>query len=312
MSSSASVMQLPPDVLDWLRKVFLTCNERVSLKLSDAPHTHEESLDMTFVESFSHHESPVTLPSGWTMRFETHFIGGRRHWAKWEIADIGLLVMLRAGGKQRITKVALLQSKRLYPNEIEFDEKDYEEYMMGFRRLFEQDVEWEEMIKPRAFTFDDSSKYKALLVEDEQYKAIKGYEDEHKMPVYYLLYNPAQIPLTVHVPRMTVGQKTLICDVGCRVAPAKNVRNTLSNSASGSSPTYKELHAIVPTTTLTYSENWRLEDFAVDLLLSCQTGLIARSPDDYGLRQIFYRRSGPIGTAIAITVDGPEDFNYQT
>lgn len=77
------------DVLDWLRNAFLSCNERITFKLSGSPNTCEESLDLTFVESFSHHESPVTLPSGWTFRVETHFIGGMRHWRDlWEIADI--------------------------------------------------------------------------------------------------------------------------------------------------------------------------------------------------------------------------------
>lgn len=310
MNSPQPAINLPSDVIDWLRTVFVTCNERITFKLSNAPNSHEESLDLTFVESFSHHEAPVSLPSGWTMRFETHFIGGRQHWDKWEIADIGLLVMLRAGGQQRLTKVALLQSKRLYPNEVAFEENEHYEYMIGFRRLFEQDNEWADVVKPRIFSFDGTSRYRALFVNDDQYKAISGYESQHKMPVYYLLYNPAQIPMKIQSP--LAGQKQKFpCDVGCRVLPAENLRTALSSLSDGSSPTYNDLYAAVPKTTLTYPENWRLEDFAVDLLLSCQTGLVAKSPDDYGLRQIFYRQTGPIAAAIGITVDAPKGFRFR-
>ena len=304
-----SAMQLPPDVLDWLRAVFSSCNERIAFKLSDAPNTHEESLDLTFIETFSHHESPVTLPSGWTLRFETHFIGGMRHWReRWEIADIGLLVMLRIAGRGLVSKVALLQSKRLYPDEIDFDGNAHFEYMIGFRRLFEQDSEWAEVVKPRALNFDEDSKYKAFFVEDPQYKAIKDYEESKGMPVYYLFYNPAELPWAVQLPLTHGRKKASVCKIGCRVVPASNVRSALSGAKEGASPTYKELHAAVPQTSLSYPENWRLEDFAVDLLLSCQTGRIARDPDDYGLRQVFYRRSGPIWSAVAITVDAPEGF----
>jgi hypothetical protein len=49
----------------------------------------------------------------------------------------------------------------------------------------------------------------------------------------------------------------------------------------------------------------------VDQLLSCQTGLVALSPDDYGLRQIFYRPTGPIAAAISITVDAHEGFKFR-
>jgi hypothetical protein len=72
---------------------------------------------------------PRTLTSGWTVRIATHYLGGGRHYGewngwerRWEVADIGVLVMFREAGKLRRTKVALLQSKRLYPDEQEFEE----------------------------------------------------------------------------------------------------------------------------------------------------------------------------------------------
>lgn len=304
-------MQLPNDVLNWLRTVFIDCNERVTFKLTEAPTTHEESLDMTFIESFSHHEAPVKLPSGWAMRFETHFLGGRKHWDRWEIADIGLLVMLRTAGKLQFTKVALLQSKRLYPNEVDFSEPDDYTYRIGFRRLFRQDNEWADILKPRLFNFDQDSKYKALFVGDNQYKAIREYEKRLKMPVYYLLYNPAKLPSQTTLPLQTNRTKPTVCEIGCRIASAEHVQNALANEPDGITPSYQKIHACVPKTSLKYRENWRLEDFAVDLLLSCQVGKIANTPKDFNLEEIFYRRSGPISSAISITVDAPEGYQFR-
>ncbi len=53
------------------------------------------------------------------------------------------------------------------------------------------------------------------------------------------------------------------------------------------------------------SSGWRLEHFVVNLLLECETGYIANSPDDNGLNYVFNRRTGPISAALAITLDAP-------
>jgi hypothetical protein len=79
------------------------------------PNAPEESLDLTWIEHMSRFSSPVTLDSGWLVKIETHYLGRMRHFRRWEIADIGRLVHLRLGEKGRTSKVALLQSKRLYP-----------------------------------------------------------------------------------------------------------------------------------------------------------------------------------------------------
>jgi hypothetical protein len=122
---------IPHDVRGWVRQAFADCNARVAKTISDTPTTHEVALDMTFI-----HPAlcwigrvPRTLTSGWTVRIATHYLGGGRHYGewngwerRWEVADIGVLVMFREAGKLRRTKVALLQSKRLYPDEQEFEE----------------------------------------------------------------------------------------------------------------------------------------------------------------------------------------------
>ena len=41
--------------------------------------------------------SPAVVAPDWSVRIDTHFLGGRRHFRSWEIADIGVLVYLRDG-----------------------------------------------------------------------------------------------------------------------------------------------------------------------------------------------------------------------
>ena len=81
--------------------------------------------------------------SDWTVEISTHYLGGGRHWAdwpewprKWEIADIGFLVQFRQDGKLIRSKVALLQSKRLYADELDLDDDIPYDFMVGFGRLF--------------------------------------------------------------------------------------------------------------------------------------------------------------------------------
>ena len=64
------------DVTEWIRKVFRECNERITEKLSNNPNLPEESLDLTWIEHLSQYASPVTLSSLWTIKIETHYLGG--------------------------------------------------------------------------------------------------------------------------------------------------------------------------------------------------------------------------------------------
>ena len=93
-------MNVPDDVCRWFKEQFANCNQRISQKISLNPGTQEPSLDMTFVEHFSQLTAPRTMPSGWTVRIDTHFLGGLRHYlGKWEIADIGLIVHYTKGAE---------------------------------------------------------------------------------------------------------------------------------------------------------------------------------------------------------------------
>jgi hypothetical protein len=305
---------LPADVQAWLRNAFGSCNEQVSAVVSRVPTNHETTLDMSFIDYFAAIATPVQFPSGWVVQISTHYLGGGRHvsdWPgfprRWEIADIGVLVLFRQRGRLIRSKVALLQSKRLYPDELEWDEDSPLDYMAGFGRLMRRDDDWADVVAPRTFSFTPGSRYQALVTGVNQYKAIAQYEAANQIPVYYLLYHPWQIPHAVTFPLTAHYAVTGRCDVGCRVVPATQLRTALGGQPEGHSPAYEELRRRLsaPFTLSQHQAGWRLEHFVVDLLLNCETGYVASSPDDGGLNYIFNRRSGPISAAIALTIDAP-------
>ncbi len=99
--------------------------------------------------------------------------------------------------------------------------------MVGFRRIFHGDEEWSEVTTPRQFGFTEQPRYKALVTGLGQYQAITDYENQRKIPVYYLMYNPARIPSTAVLP-IVPGQHRApgACDAGCRVVPAAQLRES--------------------------------------------------------------------------------------
>jgi len=169
------------------------------------PSTHEASLDLAFVSRAADFAGPIVFPSEWIVRIDTHFLGGRRHFFNWEIADIGILIVFRQGGKVVKSKIALLQSKRLYPMEEEYEEDERVDYEIGFARLFHGDEHFGSITAPRVFSFGSESKYQALRVGDKQYVAVEGYEKEHSIPVYYMLYHPGYLPYKTEIPRLATA-----------------------------------------------------------------------------------------------------------
>ena len=301
---------IPPEVIDWIRDVFAAVNGRVSSKLSAFPTTHETSLDMTFIEEVSQHCAPVAFSSGWLVRLETHFLGGGRYWGRWEIADIGVLVIFRRAGLVVQTKIALLQSKRLYPVEAQTTSEDHPlDYAVGFGRLLPADQEYKSAVKPRTFSFSRDSRYRAMEYGDGQYEAILNYEKETSVPIHYLLYNPLRLPLTVTYPVEAGGADTRGTSepVGARVLAATALTEKLSGQIKvGENPAFDHIFASSWAST---TAPWPLEYFIADLVLSCKEGHIAgvNPMTDEALYTVFNRRSGPISAAIAITIDAPAD-----
>jgi hypothetical protein len=92
-------INIPSDVMGFVRAHFANCNRLVASDLWTFPATHEESLYMSLISYFSRHQTPVKLPSDWIVRIDAHFIGGGKHFGTWEVADVGLMMVFRRKGK---------------------------------------------------------------------------------------------------------------------------------------------------------------------------------------------------------------------
>jgi len=293
---------IPADVTEWFRKVFRDCNERITQKLSNNPNLPEESLDLTWIEHLSEYASPVTMGSAWTIKIETHYLGALRHFfGRWEIADIGMLVFFRRAGKVEKSKVALLQSKRLYPTNqaVQEDRIDYE---IGFARLADPESLRQSVAFQADFQFDEKCRYGALSAKSDQVKAIADYQKQNKLPVYYQFYNPWRVPFTQRIPLSEFKKPTGKLELGTRIIPAVSVHKLLAGYVAGQKPTLAELEKLCSN----HSYGWPLEHFVSDLLLQCIEGAIFKDTSDERVQRLFYRRSGPISAAISISIEAPE------
>lgn len=312
------MIQLPKDVTDWLTSVFRTCNTEAASKLTLVPNSHEPWIDFAIIENLQRVSAPYRFKSDWLVSIDTHWLGSAPMWPedfpRWEIADIGFLVMFRTATKLIRSKVALLQSKRLYADKQrpESTEEKRRYYWRGFGRMFSTDEQFAEMTHPKLFQFGDDSEYSALNKGSDQWEAVEQYEKSKEIPVYYLLYNPLQVPSTVSVPHAGGPPPATRCDTGCRVVPCRYIRQLLANEEEGSSPTYGQLASGLPAPfdARPHKAGWTLEHFVVDLLLQCKTGRIMDIRGDEGLYQVFYRRTAPIQAAIALTIDAPAGFDW--
>ena len=234
------------------------------------PNVCETSLDLTVSEQLSNHSAPVRLQSGWMVRLETHYLGGGRHFGSWEIADIGFLVKFRRAGRLVRSKVALLQSKRLYPREVDFEEDKAIDYLVGFGRLLESDETYLANAKPRKFRFDELSRYKALPKGDDQYDRIEEFEQRNQVPVFYMLYHPLRVPSSVDVPRTSTRNPRGPNKAGCRVVGSKSVRVALQSFHIGYMPRFGDMRVRlpVPHNSPEHETGWRLEHFVARVLVT--------------------------------------------
>jgi hypothetical protein len=296
------MQSIPADVTEWIRTVFRECNERITEKLSNNPNLPEESLDLTWIEHLSQFASPVTLSSSWTVKIETHYLGGLRHFRNWEIADIGILMFFRRSGALERSKVALLQSKRLYPSNNTVQEEDKIDYEIGFARLADPESLQQSVAIQAEFEFDENCRYGALIANSDQVKAITDYQKQNKTPIYYQLYNPWQIPFAQRIPLSQFKRPSGKMKLGTRVIPAADVHKLLAGHVSGRKPSLSDLKALRPDAPY----GWTLEHFVADLVLGCIEGSAFKSISEAHIQNLFYRRSGPIAAAIAISIEAPD------
>ena len=121
--------KVPEDVRRYIVNIFSELNDSISRKIASIPNIPEETPDISFIENLSRHSAPRIVSPNLAVRIAAHFIGNIRHRRRYEIADLGIVIVFKRGGTVLARKLILFQSKRLYPtnNEvIEFDDFDYD------------------------------------------------------------------------------------------------------------------------------------------------------------------------------------------
>lgn len=291
--------EVPEDAIDWVREVFRDCNARISRKICRVPNCPEPSLDTTFIEHISQFSSPRVLESGWTIRIDTHFLGGLRHfYNKWEIGDIGILMHFRHQGKTIRSKAATLQSKRLYPKGRQVSEDLMIDYEMGFGRLHDPEDVKIPLFEATEFEFNSDCRYGALSAHSEQYEAISKYTKTSKVPVFYQFYNPLVLPFKQLIPLQSDTCEQSL-EFGTRILPASDVHSILGPKDKNFSPTIADMGGTKG------GFGWSLEHFVADLMLRCKEGYIYEDFQDESIFNLFNRRSGAIAAAFAVVIEQP-------
>jgi hypothetical protein len=292
-------LHIPDDAIKWVRKVFRACNKRVSRKLSLVPQCPEASLDTTFIEHLSQYSSPRRLESGWTVRIDTHFLGGMRHfYGKWEIADIGILIHFRHNGRTVRSKAAALQSKRLYPKGHQVIEDLKVDYEIGFGRLDDPEDARLPLYHAATFQFDKSCRYQALGAHSEQFKAIDEYSKSSKIPVFYQFYNPLALPFTQEFPLQSDRISSRL-KFGTRIVAAAQVHALINHKPPNYAPSVSDLGFRKS------PFGWSLEHFVAELMLPCREGYIYQDVQDRDISSLFNRRTGAIAAAFAVVIEQP-------
>lgn len=237
---------------------------------------------------------------------DTHNIGGLRRlggpaWdlpfrRRWETADIAVLVFVYRGDALVAKKVGLLQSKRLYPANNDVEDEDEIGFLHGMNAFLRRDPTQAAAALHREFLFDETCVYGALHAGSEQIGSIDRLNADFGEAVYYLFYNPPELPVTIRYPlreRVPVGAIAQ----GCRVVEAPLVHARLAELSAGASPSLAAIGA---------TNGWPLETWAADLLLTCQVGQMFDDSRDRDVRYFLERRSGPIGAALAASITLPD------
>lgn len=296
---------IPDVVIDYIRDVFAMANDKVTKAMSLHPSMHEESLDHILIMELTASPPAFFAADRVGVSLESHWLGGRRMFHRWEIADIALFVLLRRQGRLVARKVALLQTKRLYSREIPVTPLDESDYRIGIGRLADRTDPSMPLSVQRAFGFDRTSAYQATEAGHRQIEYIDEYFEVRGIPVYYGFYNPLTLPFSTAYPVADGRLPECGNEIGCRVVPADHVHGVIGKLEQGQSPSVNDLEARIafdagdPGSTL----GWRLERFVADEVLRCRQGRLFEDLVDPNLRALLYDRTAPITAAITISVD---------
>jgi hypothetical protein len=174
----------------------------------------------------------------------------------------------------------------------------------GFARLADPEDLRTSIAVEAELEFNEDCRFGALAASSDQVGAISEYQSENDLLVYYQFYNPWSVPTVQRIPLASYGRPSGELTHGVRVLPASQVHELLGTQVGGHQPTLRELGTIGDGT---FTYGWPLEYFAGELFLKCHEGSPFETIGEDRIQNLFYRRSGPISAAIAITVEEPVD-----
>lgn len=148
------------------------------------------------------------------------------------------------------------------------------------------------------------ARYLAFHKGSNQQDAMRHFEQRWGTEMYYLFYNPINIPHSVKMPLEStpeLGQNA----IGCRVVRKDQLDRALESFEQEYSPSYKDLRDRLPRETLGVPSpaGWRLEDFVSDLMLKCKAGLVDDSSTYESLMILMNQKRMPMSCALSITFD---------
>lgn len=295
-------LEIPTDVTAHIKRIFSDCNNSVTKDLSTFPAIYEESLDSNLIAHFSRNQAPVKLPSDWLVRIDAHFIGGGRHFGTWEVADIAIMMVFRRKGKVFRSKLAFLQSKKLYANTLVYREDHPFVRRFGLGRMLVTDEEHQEIISDKLLAFKSNSRYKAFRKNSEQQETMGHFERRWDMGLHYLFYNPCEIPWAVKMPSESTPE-IKSNNIGCRIVKKSDLDRALKQFDDNYCPSYSDLEKLVTSDNIVSTAGWRMEDFVADLMLQCKEGIIDDSPNFESLSILMDLKSRPISAAVSVTFD---------
>ena len=296
---------IPEVVIDYVREIFAIANDKVSRTVTTHPNMHEETLDHMMVLELTAAPPAFFAQEQMAVSLETHWLGHRWMFGRWEIADIAFFVLLRQRGNLLSRKVVLLQTKRLYCAEIPVTELDEADYVIGIGRLVDRIEPTVPLSNQRAFAFNQNSFYQATYAGHPQVSRIDRYVKSRGIPVYYGLYNPITLPYDGWYPSLDGLGALGINRIGCRVLPARSVHGALRKLPKNQSPSVANLirRTRIDRDDPMSTHGWRLERFMADQVLRCRQGKASDDVQDPNLRGLLYGRAAPIFAAISITIE---------
>ena len=298
-------IQVPTAIHTHIYEIFAKANDKISRKLSLNPNLPEESLDISFIEYLSHHSAPTLVTPGWAVLIATHFIGRLRHYDRYEIADIGIVVVFKRETRVLGRKLVLLQSKRLYPKNNDVIEPEHYDYFLGLGLVTREDQYEATIFGPTEYKFDYECSYGALRARSQQCTSIQEHMNDTGVPVHYMLYNPLAVPWSLNYP---VAKRPIVLpsrEFGIRVIPASDVHSVLTGCSSGNTLKLKDLIAAQHSPDTLFGGS--LEDF-MDSVISCREGYFYDRERDSGLHRLFDRKSGGIFCVVEITIEQSEEY----